>query len=357
MLQNGEEAFPAMLKAIRNANRFVYLSTYIFETNRTGRAFIAALTEAVHRGIDVKVILDGIGELYALPRAGKLLGKNKVRFTRFLPPRLYPPAIHINLRNHRKLMVVDGEIAFVGGMNIGDRHLVEKTDNPFRVRDVHFRLQGPIVNQLEASFIEDWGFCTGEILSLSGTTCSVAGTAVCRAITEGPNQDLDKLTTILVGAVSQARKRVTIVTPYFLPFRDMISALQIAALKGVEVTVVLPGKNNLPYLHWATRKMLWELLKKGVKVLYQPPPFVHSKLFVIDDFYALIGSANIDPRSLRLNFELGVEIFDREVIQEINDHIDQMIALSKGVTLEEMDSRTLTIRTRDALAWLFTPYL
>ena len=357
MLQNGEQAFPAMLAAVRSAERFLVLSTYIFETNRTGRDFISALAEAVQRGVDVKVILDGIGERHSFPRAGTILKKNHVRFTRFLPPRLLPPTIHVNLRNHRKLLVADGRIAFVGGMNIGDRHLAENHDNASRVQDVHFRLQGPVVNQIEGAFLEDWAFCTGEVLSPSEPVGPAAGTAVCRVITDGPNEDLDKLSTILVGAVSLARKRISIVTPYFLPSRDMISALKIAALRGVAVSVILPGKNNLPYIHWATRKMLWELVQKEVKVFYQPPPFVHSKLFVIDDSYALIGSANMDPRSLRLNFELAVEIFDHPVVRKLLALIDGMVAQSKEVTLEELDRRSIPIRTRDALAWLFSPYL
>jgi cardiolipin synthase len=346
-----------MLAAVRSAERFLFLSTYIFETNRTGRDFISALAAAVRRGVDVKVIIDGIGERHSLPWAGAILRMNKVRFARFLPPRLWPPAIHVNLRNHRKLMVADGKIAFVGGMNIGDRHLAENHHNASRVKDVHFRLQGPAVNEVEGAFLEDWAFCTGEVLSPSEPVGEAPGTAVCRIITDGPSEDLDKLSTILVGAVSMARKRISIVTPYFLPSRDMISALKIAALKGVAVSVILPGKNNLPFIHWATRKMLWELLQKGVKVFYQPPPFEHSKLFVIDDSYALIGSANIDPRSLRLNFELAVEIFDKAVVQPILEHIDEMVAQSKEVTLQEMDLRSIPVRTRDALAWLFSPYL
>jgi len=357
MLQDGEQAFPSMLDAVRGARNHLYLSSYIFETNRTGRDFIAALSDASMRGVDVKVLLDGIGEFYSFPRAGTLLKKKGIRFARFLPPRLLPPAVHINLRNHRKIMTADGECAFVGGMNIGDRHLAGNLENPSRVRDAHFRLQGPIVNQIEEIFLEDWAFATGEVLSPGRTVSTAAGTAVCRAVSDGPNDDLDKLSTILVGAISLARERVYIVTPYFLPSRDMIAALQIAALKGARVAVVLPGKNNLPFVHWATRNMLWELLQKGVRVYYQPPPFVHTKLFLVDDMYVQVGSANIDPRSLRLNFELVVEIFDQEFARGIRGDVEKAIARSREVTLEEIDDRPLHARTRDALAWLFTPYL
>ena len=146
-------------------------------------------------------------------------------------------------------------------------------------------------------------------------------------------------------------------TPYFLPSREIISALQTAALKGVEVNIILPFKNNLPFVHWATRNMLWELLQRGVRVYYQPPPFVHTKLLVVDDYYAHIGTANLDYRSLRLNFELVVEIYDEKFVDTISGHILSCRDRSKQMSLKEMDSRSFLSRTRDALAWLFYPYL
>jgi cardiolipin synthase len=150
---------------------------------------------------------------------------------------------------------------------------------------------------------------------------------------------------------------VIIVTPYFLPSREMIGALQTAALRGVEVHVILPERNNLPFVHWATRNMLWELLQWGIRVFYQPPPFVHSKLFLVDGLYAQVGSANLDPRSLRLNFELALEVFDREWVRRVSGFAEACRRRSREVTLEEMDGRPLPLKLRDSLAWLFSPYL
>jgi len=161
LLRNGEEAYPAMLAAIDAAQTSLFLSTYIFETNQTGQEFIEALTRAHQRGVDVRVIIDGIGELYAFRRAGTLLGKRGIPTARFLPPKLFPPALHINLRNHRKILVADGNTGFVGGMNIGDRHLAANIENQNRVKDIHFRLTGPVVAQIENAFYSDWSFCTG----------------------------------------------------------------------------------------------------------------------------------------------------------------------------------------------------
>jgi cardiolipin synthase len=357
MLHNGEEAYPPMLEAIENAKSSVFLATYIFDSDRTGRRFIDALTRAAKRGLDVRVLIDGVGELYAFPRAGTLLKKQKVNIRRFLPPKLFPPTIHINLRNHRKILVADSRVAFMGGMNIGDRHLAQNTNNPSRVRDVHFRVEGPVVIQLEKVFLEDWAFCGGEQKRVPPDFSIQAGNVISRTIVDGPNEDLDKLATILTGAVSSAKHCISIMTPYFLPSREIISALQVAALRGVEVDIILPLKNNLPFVHWATRNMLWELLQKGVRIYYQPPPFVHSKLFIVDNHYAQIGSANLDPRSLRLNFELVLEIYDKETAVNLEAHVKKCRDTSKEIFLGEMDTRPIGLRIRDAMAWLFSPYL
>jgi cardiolipin synthase len=357
ILHNGEQAYPGMLEAIYNARERVFLSTYIFETNRIGRDFIRALSEARARGVDVRVMLDGIGEFYYLPRAGRIMQKEGIPFTRFLPPKINPPSPFINLRNHRKLLITDGTTGFTGGMNIGDRHQAYRIANPKRIQDVHFRLTGPIVAQMEQVFLEDWGFCTGQYDLHPGPVTDETGNSVCRAITVGPNQDLNKLSMIMVGAISLAQERISIMTPYFLPNRELIGALQTAALRGIRVEVVLPARNNLPYVHWATRNMLWELLQYGVRVYFQPPPFAHTKLFLVDGFYGHIGSANLDPRSLRLNFEIVVEIYDHDFIRTLSRHVDNTVAVSTETTLQEMDDRPVLERARDSLFWLFSPYL
>lgn len=356
-LYNGEQAFPAMLDAIRGARRRVYLASYIFDTDGAGKQFIDALAEAHGRGVDVRVLIDGVGEYYALPRrrAGSLLRRRGVAVARFLRPRLLPPSLSINLRNHRKILAVDGELAFTGGMNIGDRHL----DIPRKGRkaaDVHFALSGPVVAQIERVFLTDWAFVTGEAGEPSPPAPG-AGPAVCRVVDDGPTDTTDRLGTLLATAVVSARRRVLIMTPYFLPEAGLIGALQAAALRRIEVSVVLPAKNNLSFVNWAARHGLRELLARGVNIYYQPPPFVHSKLFVIDDTYAVIGTANIDPRSLRLNFELGVEVYDPALVAELGKHITDCIAKSRRYTLEDYQQRRLPARLRDALAWLFMPYL
>ena len=248
-------------------------------------------------------------------------------------------------------------------MNIADKFLATAPPPPARATDVHFRIEGPVVTQLEQVFLEDWAFCTGEELlpppgpDFASRPGGPPGRAVCRAVADGPADELDRLATLLVSAISAARRTVTIVTPYFLPAAPMFSALQTAALRGVEVRVVLPAKNNMPFVHWASRHLIGELLLWGVQVCYQPAPFAHTKLFLVDGEYALVGSANLDPRSLRLNFELVVEIYDRDLARHLEAHVTGLRERSRAVSTEELAARALPVRLRDAACWLFSPYL
>lgn len=357
-LHNGEDAYPAMIKAIEGAESSICLSTYIFASNGTGRKFAAALTEAAERGVEVRILIDALGDRYTLPSIRRFFKKTPVRIERFLPPSLLGRGIFFNLRNHRKILVVDSLKGFVGGMNIGDRHLADDRRNKRRIIDIHFAVAGPVVKHLEDAFDEDWTFTTGEEPpERPKVEPQRAGDALARGISAGPNEDYEKLYWILIGALNCARHNIRIMTPYFIPERSLVSAINSAALRGVEVDIFLPGKNNLPYVGWAMNSYLWEMLQYKTRIYYLPPPFVHSKLFIIDDYYALIGSANLDPRSMRLNFEFNVEIFDHELTEYLADHFDMMKMSARQVTLEEVDGRSLPVKLRDASAKIFSPYL
>lgn len=347
--------FDAMIAAIDSARARVSFATYIFDGGPVGRRFASALVAAAERGVDVRVLLDGVGEWYSLRRAARLLARTPVRLARFLPPHVWPPSFSVNLRNHRKCLVIDGREAFTGGINIRDHYLTDRGDAP--IRDLHFRVQGPVVAQLDAVFRRDWQFTTGEADTPPAPVPPPAGAALCRVVTDGPEGKLDRLTALYTGAIGSARQRIAIMTPYFLPPRELVAPLQAAALAGVDVAVILPAQNNLPYVHRATRHMLWELLERGVRVYYQPAPFVHSKLFYVDDHYAQIGSANFDPRSLRLNFEMNVEIYDRETVTGLAAHFESVRAESVPITLAEVDGRSLATKAIDGACWLFSPYL
>lgn len=358
VLHNGEEAYPAMLQAIEEAQYTIYLTTYIFDMDETGKSFICALDAAHKRGVIARILIDGIGEMNWGTIASRHLRKRGLQVARYIPPKLFPPTFYINLRNHRKILVIDGKKAFTGGMNISDRHLIHKgVDTNRQTTDMHFRIEGPVASQIEEVFIEDWLFVTRESLSLQPSIPETIDGSFCRVIPDGPDEGMGKLDMILSGIISSAKQNIRIMTPYFLPPRGILAALQAATLRGVCVDIVLPEKNDIPFVQWATRNLLWELLSYDVHIYYQPPPFAHTKLILVDDQYVQIGSANIDSRSLRLNFELNVEIYDQAMAGMLTDYFQNIINRCKNVSLKEMDSRPLPERLRDSFAWLFSSYL
>ena len=357
ILFNGDQTYPAMLKAIEEAEHSVFLMTYIFDTDDTGRAFIDTLERCVKKGVDVKVLVDGVGELGNWRRASTLLVRRGITVERFLPLSAKPPAFYWNLRNHRKLLVVDNKVAFTGGINISSRHMLENNHTDSRVVDLHFRLTGPIVPELQTVFMDDWEFVTSQRLIPPPAEPRTKGQALCRVIVDEPSENIDRLVTTLVGAVSAAQQRVVVMTPYFLPSRELMAALQAAALRDVKVVILLPIKNDSRLVHWATWHLLQQLIQFDVEVYYQPPPFVHSKLFILDEQLVFFGSANIDPRSLRLNFELNVEAYDQDLVDRLMEYVDQQIKESTRITMDDLEQRSLPVKIRDATAWLFSPYL
>jgi cardiolipin synthase A/B len=297
---------------------------------------------------------------YSWPSIVHRLRHERVPFARFLPSSLLAPwrVATINLRNHRKLLILDGRLAFTGGINIRDGNLLaSQPRNP--VQDLHFRAEGPVVTQLQEAFANDWEFTTGEALMGAEWFPELAkcGTVVARAIVDGPDADFDKLRWTLLAALAEAQTSVQILTPYFLPDLALITALNLAALRGVRVDIILPGKSNLPFVHWASRALWWQVLERGCRLWLTPPPFDHSKLMIVDAHWVLFGSANWDPRSLRLNFELNVECYGRAFATEMQSLIRQKLQQAREVTLAEADARSLPARMRDAAARLFSPYL
>jgi len=243
-------------------------------------------------------------------------------------------------------------------MNI--RHGNMLADKPkSAVRDLHFRAEGPVVARLQEAFANDWVFTTGETLDgrIWFPEPRECGNVIARVITDGPDADYDKLRWTLLAALAEAQPSVQILTPYFLPDQALITALNLAALRGVRVDILLPEKNNLPYVHWASRAMWWQVLERGCRLWLTPPPFDHSKLMVVDGHWVLFGSANWDARSLRLNFELNVECYGRDFANEMESLMQEKLRGAHEVTLAEVDGRLLPAKLRDAIARLFSPYL
>jgi cardiolipin synthase len=354
LLRNGDEAYPAMLAAIEAATRSVGLCSYIFRDDIAGRPFIEALARAKQRGVQVRVLLDGIGSGYFWNAAYQRLRAAGVPAARFLHSYFPWRTPFLNLRNHRKLLVVDGEVAFVGGINIGAENLL--ASNPLHpVRDTHFRVEGPVVEQLTEAFADDWLFETGEKLLSKDWFPDLhpVGDVVARTITSGPDEDLEQIEFVVLHAISCARRSIRVVTPYFLPPEVLTTALGLAAMRGITVDIVVPENSNHVVLDWARRVPMRNLLEAGCRVWLLPPPFDHSKLMSIDDTWSLIGSANWDTRSFRLNFELNVEIQD----PGFADRLARTTHTGRQLDLAALDADPLLLRLRNSAARLLQPYL
>ncbi|HAU48399.1 MAG TPA: cardiolipin synthase, partial [Planctomycetaceae bacterium] len=266
-LHGGDEAYPQMLEAIDSAKRSIGMASYIFDNDPTGKLFIDALCRAVERGVSVRVLIDGIGSRYSFPTSVGLLRQKGVPVSRFMPTTvpLYLP--YANLRNHRKILVIDGERGFTGGLNIRNGCWLSKHPD-HAVQDMHFALTGPVVTQLLEVFIEDWAFASGESLgSLRDgepeptwqPSLDFTGRSLARGVRYGPDDhEIGRIKLILIAALSSARRSVKIMTPYFLPDDAICQALGVAALRGVKVDIVLPEQNNLALVGWASDALLWQ---------------------------------------------------------------------------------------------------
>jgi cardiolipin synthase A/B len=357
-LCDGDEAYPAMLAAIERAERSVTLLSFIFDHDRAGEAFLEQLVRARERGVEVRVLIDDVGARYSQPTMLRRLQQAGLNARAFLPTRVPRWFKYANLRNHRKILVVDGRIGFTGGTNIREGHWRSlRPTSP--VQCLHFQFEGPVVAHLQEAFGMDWAFAADELLEGDAWFPKLdrAGDVWARGVPDGPDEDIDKMPLTILGALTIARRSVHVVTPYFLPEASILHALSVAALRGVEVHIVLPARNNVPLVQWAASAVLPEILARGCHVHLNPPPFDHTKLLLIDDLWALVGSTNWDARSLRLNFEFNVECYSPPLVARLHALVDQKIAGSEPLTLEQLESRPFLTRLRDGTARLMSPYL
>jgi cardiolipin synthase A/B len=357
-LHTGDQAYPVMLQAIEEAKQSITLSTYIFSNDRAGGLFVAALGKAVARGVEVRVLIDSIGGHHTWHAAFGPLRAAGVPIAHFLPKLLPRYFLYENMCNHRKLMVVDGRIGFTGGMNVSEGNCLALAP-PEPIQDLHFRIDGPAVARLQDVFAEDWEFATGEELQGERWFPEIAagGSIPARGISSGPDQDLEKLRLVLLGALACAHSHVHIMTPYFLPDIGLISALNITALRGVRVDILVPKQSDHRYVQWAQMGQITELVEHGCRVWLTPPPFTHTKLMLVDGVWTLLGSANWDPRSLSLNFEFNLECYDRALAGTLEAAVQHTISQSQALTLADLNRRPFLVKLRDGIARLLTPYL
>jgi cardiolipin synthase A/B len=355
-LVSGDIAYPAMLAAIGRAAHTIYLSTYIFDSDTAELRFCDALAQAVRRGVQVRVLIDAVGARYSRPSAVRALQSAGVKAALFLPTRTPWRWPYANLRNHRKLLIVDGEQGFIGGMNIRQCCLLA-LDPVGATLDVHFAVRGPVVVDMERLFAGDWEFSTGERLECPERAIDATGQCRARLVHGGPDRPEEPIRWLHLAAVVRAASRVRIVTPYFVADEDVITALCAASAAGVRIQIILPAVSNLRAVGWASRGCWAPLLRRGIEIRLSPPPFEHTKVMLVDDELAIIGSANWDERSFRLNFECSLECRDPALVAKLSGMVAERAQASRPVSLNELSQRPLLGRLRDRVAWLALPYL
>lgn len=356
IFEEGEAAYGAMLAAISAAKSTVALLSYIFRDDCVGRDFVAALIAARQRGVEVRVQIDSIGSGYLWSGVQRQLAAAGVPVARFLHTWIPWRMPFLNMRNHRKLLIVDGALAFTGGMNIGAEYACKEGLD--RVNDIHFQVEGPVVRQLMEAFARDWSFTTEEVLDADGwwPALEPAGNSFARGVSSGPDADLYKIEALLGAALTQAEQRVRIVTPYFLPDQRLQFAIAQAVLRGVHVDILIPQRSDQRLMDWAMRAQLRFLRHIKAHYYLTSEPFDHAKLITVDGTWAMVGSSNWDTRSFRLNFEFDLECYDRDFTLRLDRLIDRRIAQGRKLAPQDLD-RPTPLLLRDAAARLFLPYL
>ncbi len=356
-LVTGDEAYPAMLEAIKRASQTVSFVTYIFDRDEVGMAFAHALGEAARRGVEVRVLIDATGSRYSWPTILQTLRQEGVKYARFLP--FCFVASNVDEHAYAPEDPGGGWVRGIYRWHEYSSGALPSTPAEKPGKDIHFRVQGPVVTQLQEVFADDWLFTTGE--SLRGDSwfpkTENVGQVLARGVADGPDENFEKLLWTLLGALSIARYSIRIMTPYFLPDPDVISALNLAAMRGVQVDIILPSRINVPFVLFASRAMWSQVLQHGCRIWLTPLPFDHSKLMLVDGCWVLLGSANWDSRSLRLNFEFNLECYDVELAQRLEQLFETRMDGAHPVTLDEVNDRPLLARLRDGIAHLLTPYL
>ena len=360
LLAGGDQAYPAMIAAIHSAEKSIALQTYIFDNDQVGRQFVDALVEAQERGVQIRVLIDAIGSKYSRPPIIRLLRRKGIRTALFMTNPLGMRMPYANLRSHRKILVVDGRVGFTGGMNIREG-FVSSIAKEKTASDTHFQLEGPVVLQLISVFFHDWAFTTQETLPFDewcNSRWEVAQPQVAaRCIRSGPDRFLQGTHNMLLGAFAVAQQRIRIQSPYFLPDQSLLGAINTAARRGIEVDIVIPGRNNLRLVNYAMMAQLEQVIRAGCRVWSASGNFNHSKLITVDGGWSYIGSSNLDPRSLRLNFELDVEIYSRDTARELEILIDSEIERAQPITLAGLAAIPFRKRLRNRIIWLASPYL
>jgi cardiolipin synthase len=354
-----EKTFLQMSLAIEAARHHIHFEYYIFSNDDTGRAVAELLSRKAAEGVEVRLLLDAVGSWKLGRSFVKRLRQSGIRVEFFLPWGLTTRRFHLNFRNHRKLVIVDGQVGFTGSQNIGDEYLGrKKMYGPWR--DTHLRVRGPAVAQFQEVFVEDWHFATGEDLSAREVyfpRVVEGGNQIVQVVPSGPDARVGVMHQLLHAALSDAEESVSLITPYFVPDRAMLLALESAALRGVTVQLMVPSRSDHWFVLWAGRSYYDDLLTTGVEIYEYDEGMLHSKVVTVDQRWAMVGSANMDERSFRLNFELTTLLYDEGLAKELHEDFETLRGRARRVERKDVANWTYGQTLMAGIARLATPML
>ena len=358
VLTADEMAFARVEESLRDARQRIWAEYYLIRRDDTGHRFLDILAAKAREGIEVRLIYDALGSFrMSRPRVQAIIAAGGC-CEEFLPLNPLRKRWAVHLRNHRKLIVIDGKIAFTGGMNVGDEYSGRaRRRGTLHFSDTHLRLEGPCVDDLEEVFAHDWQFATGEPLELPVREEDRPGCATVAIVPSGPDQPRNASQLNYFTGITSAQRSVWLTSPYFIPDEAILSALASAALKGVDVRILVPAESDVLLVGPAGRSYYQQLLNVGIRIFEYLPSMLHAKTMVIDEHLALVGSANIDMRSFTLNFEVGALIDDPAVAATLRDCFDAQTQASREITLEAVKRWSVAKRLQHGAARLFSPLL
>jgi len=350
VLLGAPATYDALIEAIDAATDHVHLEYYIFRADESGERILQALTRAAERGVRVRLLYDGFGSFGLRRRLRGLLDAGGYAQS-FFPLSLLRRAWTVKLRNHRKLVVVDGAVGFTGGINVGDMFL--------DWRDIHLRLEGPAVGELQGIFVADWYLASRHDLTASELFPMVEprGDALVQILQSGPDESFETIHRLYFAAIASAQRRVIIATPYFVPDQAMNVALQATALRGVDVQLIVPRHSNHRVVFHAGRGFYDELLSAGVRIHEYTDGMLHTKAMVVDGRLGLVGSFNLDMRSFRLNFEMVAALYDAGSVERLEALLEEDLCKTEAIELERWRERSVITRIKEGYARLMSPLL
>ena len=357
LLIDGDATFQAIFDGIDQAQRYVLAQFYIIHDDRIGTAFKERLIAAARRGVEVRLMYDTVGSIM-LPRSYRReLEAAGVTVCPFSGPRNWLKKLRLNFRNHRKIVVCDGAVGFMGGLNVGDEYLGRDPDIG-NWRDTHLRVRGPVVQGLQLSFARDWFYGTrAEIGGLVWEPTAAGADQTALVLASGPADDIETCGLLYAHAIESAEERVWIATPYFVPDGRVLGALQLAALRGVDVRILMPRTSDSVFFKYVPYAYLEDVVKTGVRVFLYEDGFMHQKVAVVDRDFATIGTANFDNRSFRLNFEATIVAHDQRVCDDVSRMLERDLERCTEIGLADIEDKPFLFRLAANATRLLAPVL